>query len=382
MAEINFNNLYNQLSPMDKMFYDQQFQKSYNPNQENIMLSSQNAYEQMKSVYDAQQQVPEKSFFDSLNLFGSASAAEKPTVPNLSLGYNMPTFDLGTGITNTTAASPFKIGLSDTLTQYNVPGLRSQNLQEDLVQQIIAENQARTNPFVRPNMFDIAGGITNIDLIEENELPYSGVGNMRYMTPRTIADQNKILGQTFTEQKPSGIEKLLQYLPFGEKSLLGFLADKILPKESPQMKAAKSFYRDQYGLDSAGRVASGIMKGRNPVSGGLLNMITGGKYGKPSNIGLQRAYQQDINRIKKTLAKKYADGDYSGTQLDEKLAELQRLKTAEQMTMERPTIDKARAAASNVYSGANKALGPGGGFSTSGREGAFSSKSGRGRQDF
>jgi hypothetical protein len=232
------------------------------------------------------------------------------------------------------------------------------------------------NPFVRPNMFDIAGGITNIDLIEENELPYSGVGNMRYMTPRTIADQNKILGQTFTEQKPSGIEKLLQYLPFGEKSLLGFLADKILPKESPQMKAAKSFYRDQYGLDSAGRVASGIMKGRNPVSGGLLNMITGGKYGKPSNIGLQRAYQQDINRIKKTLAKKYADGDYSGTQLDEKLAELQRLKTAEQMTMERPTIDKARAAASNVYSGANKALGPGGGFSTSGREGAFSSKSG------
>jgi hypothetical protein len=382
MAEINFNNLYNQLSPMDKMFYDQQFQKSYNPNQENIMLSSQNAYEQMKSVYDAQQQVPEKSFFDSLNLFGSASAAEKPTVPNLSLGYNMPTFDLGTGITNTTAASPFKIGLSDTLTQYNVPGLRSQNLQEDLVQQIIAENQARTNPFVRPNMFDIAGGITNIDLIEENELPYSGVGNMRYMTPRTIADQNKILGQTFTEQKPSGIEKLLQYLPFGEKSLLGFLADKILPKESPQMKAAKSFYRDQYGLDSAGRVASGIMKGRNPVSGGLLNMITGGKYGKPSNIGLQRAYQQDINRIKKTLAKKYADGDYSGTQLDEKLAELQRLKTAEQMAMERPTIDKARAAASNVYSGANKALGPGGGFSTSGREGAFSSKSGRGRQDF
>jgi hypothetical protein len=73
-------------------------------------------------------------------------------------------------------------------------------------------------------MFDIAGGITNIDLIEENELPYSGVGNMRYMTPRTIADQNKILGQTFTEQKPSGIEKLLQYLPFGEKSLLGIFS--------------------------------------------------------------------------------------------------------------------------------------------------------------
>jgi hypothetical protein len=376
MAEINFNNLYNQLSPMDKMFYDQQFQKSYNPNQENIMLSSQNAYEQMKSVYDAQQQVPEKSFFDSLNLFGSASAAEMPPVPNVSLG--TPQINFNTGITGASNAIP----MINNVPMINTGAIDQRLQNTDLIQQIIAENQARTNPFARPNMFDIAGGITNIDLIEENELPYSGVGNMRYMTPRTIADQNKILGQTFTEQKPSGIEKLLQYLPFGEKSLLGFLADKILPKESPQMKAAKSFYRDQYGLDSAGRVASGIMKGRNPVSGGLLNMITGGKYGKPSNIGLQRAYQQDINRIKKTLAKKYADGDYSGTQLDEKLAELQRLKTAEQMTMERPTIDKARAAASNVYSGANKALGPGGGFSTSGREGAFSSKSGRGRQDF
>ena len=93
MAEINYNNLYNQLSPLDKLFYDQQFSKNYVPGQENIMLEMKPGYEQMKSVYDAQQQVPEKSFFDSLNLFGSASAAEKPTVPNLSLGYNMPTFD-------------------------------------------------------------------------------------------------------------------------------------------------------------------------------------------------------------------------------------------------------------------------------------------------
>ena len=147
MAEINFNNLYNQLSPMDKMFYDQQFQKSYNPNQENIMLSSQNAYEQMKSVYDAQQQVPEKSFFDSLNLFGSASAAEMPTVPNLSLGYNMPTFNLGTGITNTKAATNMFSPFMDNREKVN----------QDLIEQIIAENQAKT---VRPNIFDIAGGIT------------------------------------------------------------------------------------------------------------------------------------------------------------------------------------------------------------------------------
>jgi len=386
MAEINYNNLYNQLKPMEQRYYDQQFSKNYVPGQENIMLSSQPAYEQMKAVYEAQQQIPEKSFFDFLNPFSSASAAEKPTVPNLSLGYNMPTFDLGTGITNTTAASPFKIGLSDTLTQYNVPGLRSQNLQEDLVQQIIAENQAKANPFVRPNMLDIAGGvvpggITEIDLMEENQLPYSSVGDMGYTTPRTIADQNRILGQTFTERKPSGIEKLMSYLPFGENSIMGRLLRMGLPQESPEMKAAKSFYRDQYGLDPIGRVASGIMAGYNPVSGGLLNMITGGKYGKPTTIGLQKAYQKNIDLIQRNLDR----GIYRDPQAKiNKLNRLIRDKRAEQMAIERPTINRAKAAAPDVYrdAGNKGTLGPSGGFSTSGREGAFSSKSGRGRQDF
>jgi len=139
MAEINYNNLYNQLNPMEKRYYDQQFSKNYVPGQENIMLSSQPAYEQMKAAYEAQQQIPEKSFLDSLNLFGSASAAEKPTVPNLSLGYNMPTFNLGTGITNTKAASPF-INTADILNQYNVPNLRNQNLVDEIIAQNMQKN--------------------------------------------------------------------------------------------------------------------------------------------------------------------------------------------------------------------------------------------------
>jgi len=53
---------------------------------------------------------------------------------------------------------------------------------------------------------------TMVDEDEEDQLPYSGVGDMRYQTPRTIADQNRILGQTFTEQKPSGIAKLFEFL--------------------------------------------------------------------------------------------------------------------------------------------------------------------------
>ena len=147
MAEINYNNLYNQLSPLDKLFYDQQFSKNYAPGQENIMLEMKPGYEQMKAAYEAEQKIPKKSFLDRFNLFSSASAAEMPTVPNLSLGYNMPTFNLGTGITNTKAATNMFSPFMDNREKVN----------QDLIEQIIAENQAKT---VRPNIFDIAGGIT------------------------------------------------------------------------------------------------------------------------------------------------------------------------------------------------------------------------------
>jgi hypothetical protein len=333
MAEINFNNLYNQLSPMDKMFYDQQFQKSYNPNQENIMLSSQNAYEQMKSVYDAQQQVPEKSFFDSLNLFGSASAAEKPTVPNLSLGYNMPTFDLGTGITNTTAASPYLKSMADIAA--------SGNVNTDLVSRLIAETQAKANPFVRPNMLDIAGGITqttpsNINLEKLNSLGFGtnyGVAN----EDDVIGDENgddvyemdnglayvmtstgdKIVAPQKAEyykqkQKPSGIENLLKSLIPG-RGIGSFLAG-ILPKDPPEVRRVKDFYARNFGVNKAGSVASGIMEGYNPVSGGFLNYITGGKYGEPMQVGLAGAMQKRIENI---LGRKMPQTDASRKRVQE-----------------------------------------------------------------
>jgi hypothetical protein len=44
-------------------------------------------------------------------------------------------------------------------------------------------------------------------------------------------------------------------------------------------------------LDNIGRIVTdnyntpeGIMAGYNPVSGGLLNMLTGGAYGEPTHI--------------------------------------------------------------------------------------------------
>jgi hypothetical protein len=91
MAEVTAKNLYGQLSPMGQMYYDQQFSKQYNPDRENILLSSQPEFEKMKAVFEAEQQVPEKGLFSSLNPFSSASAAEPDKINTVS---NTPGFEI------------------------------------------------------------------------------------------------------------------------------------------------------------------------------------------------------------------------------------------------------------------------------------------------
>jgi hypothetical protein len=370
MAEINYNNLYNQLSPMEQRYYDQQFSKNYVPGQENIMLSSQPAYEQMKAAYEAEQQIPESSIFDSI--FGSASAAEPPAIPNLTYRNITPTFDLATGITNTTAASPF-INTADILNKYNVPNLRNQNL----IDAIIAQNmQKNVSNFINAPQDYYPSDLGFINAPQDdyaslysNQLPYSGIGTMRYETPRTIADQNKVLGQTFTEKKPSGIEKLLSYAPFGKNSILKRVLD-AFPQMSPEAKNIRNFYGSRYGLTDTGQVASGIMKGYNPVYGGFLNTITGGRFGTPTQYGLANAARKRIERIAKRKAPQTEASR-------KKIKELQDIARAD-------TISRARQSNPDVYSKAD-ALGltdSSGGFKSAGTNENFSNKTGRGRTGY
>ena len=180
--------------------------------------------------------------------------------------------------------------------------------------------------------------------------------------------------KSLTEKKPLGIESLLKLLIPG-RGIGSFLAG-ILPKESPEVKATKDFYARNYGVNKAGSVASGIMQGYNPVSGGFLNYMTGGRYGKPMQVGLANAARQRIENIAKRRA----------PQTDASRAKIQEL----QKFAEADTINRARTTASDVYrdAGNRGALGPGGGFSTSGSKkdsgfkSASSSPSGRGRQDY
>jgi hypothetical protein len=178
------------------------------------------------------------------------------------------------------------------------------------------ESLARFQNF-NPRVGNITPLVKNTDPLNVNEgiMPQ----NFEFLSS-AYEDENEDDQQVAQIQGPEKrglgalLESALPYLPFGEKSLLGYLGDKILPKESPEIKGMKSFYRNEYGLDPVGRVASGIMKGYNPVSGGLLNMITGGKYGKPTQFGLAGAMQK---RIEDILGRRAAQTDASRAQVEE-----------------------------------------------------------------
>ncbi len=358
MAEINFNNLYNQLKPMEKRFYDQQFQKSYNPNQENIMLSSQPAYEQMKAVYDAQQQVPEESFLDKINIFGSASAAEMPQVPNLTYrNIDLP-FDLRTGVTNTTAASPFLKSMADIGA--------SGNVNTDLVNQLIAENQKKTNPFDPRNIQSIfpTSNIMRQAPLDMNK--FQGVSDMSIIDETTNDEQDQNYINQVNQNTESGIMKILRNLP-----TFGNLAARLLPEPDPRETNIRNFYGNQYGLTSTGSLASGIMAGYNPVYGSnFLNKLTGGRLPARS-FGLAEAARRRIERI---ANRKRAQTEASRA----KIAELQKFARAD-------TIERGRFENPEVYKNAQN-LGlidkKTGGFKSAGTNENFSNKTGRGRTGY
>lgn len=115
--------------------------------------------------------------------------------------------------------------------------------------------------------------------------------------------------------EPSGIKKLLQYLPFGDKSLLRTGLEglsRFIPRSDPRTRSMQNFYGSRFGLTPTGSVASGIMAGYNPVSGfgsgktfGLQKSIAD-RIAKRSTIGqarIDKRYGKDSKRAKDFAAK-------------------------------------------------------------------------------
>jgi len=69
-------------------------------------------------------------------------------------------------------------------------------------------------------------------------------------------------------------------------------------------------------LDNTGKIVTnnfntpqGIMAGYNPVSGGALNFLTGGKYGDEPTFGLDKSYDKRRETVSNTLKEKYGMTD-------------------------------------------------------------------------
>ena len=167
-----------------------------------------------------------------------------------------------------------------------------------------------------------------------------------------------------------------------------------------------SYYGGEDGSNiKNGTIQSGLMAGYNPVSGGFLNTISGGRFGQPTTYGLQNAYDRRIKAIENTIQKKYLDKGRSldDTLLDERLekireekrkeAEALRIATeARQDAREANTAARAREKNRAVYESADRQgfTNDRGGFSTSRADragtsagsGQFSPSTSRGRSGY
>ena len=312
MAEINFNNLYNQLTPMEQDQYDGVFGSSgfkdkYAQNPDSPLVTQNSNYEKLKAVADAEAQVPETSMFggmmDTLNPFSKLSAAE-PDIYNSVPSYtpnNLPF---------TSMSDMYNLSQRDLVDQINM-GPRSIT-PPMTIDQIMSGSVLPNNQFNPTNFQSIfpASGIMQQAPLDMNR--FQGVSDMSIIDETTNDEQDENYINQVNKNNESGIMQLI-------KSLIpGSTLAKIAPQD-PRATGIRNFYSPE-GLTSTGSVASGIMKDYNPVSGGFLNMITGGKFGKPTQYGLSGAMQRRIENI---IGRRAPQTDSSRSKISE-LRNLQR----------------------------------------------------------
>ena len=158
------------------------------------------------------------------------------------------------------------------------------------------------------------------------------------ITAKDAADPEGLLsrlGITGFDAKEAAVKAAINAAVGGPVTLLIDLLKGIVPPQDPRQTALNEFYPDR---TSAGTIASGLMKGYNPVSGGGLYTLTGGRMGEEPTYGLQQAYQDRIDTITESLGKynKYdpTHPDYDAEkaqQLIDRRAQLEADKKAEEL---------------------------------------------------
>ena len=199
------------------------------------------------------------------------------------------------------------INTSDILNQYNVPGLQTSDVfNQEIKEQNLPNTTNTFNPGSLQSIFptNVQTGITASSaaipfkqdpiaiaqgFVEGSPSDASFPGtNFQFLPSASEADE------TDEVKQKSGIAKLFDFL---QKFSPINIVRGLLPEQDPRAINIRNFYGSQFGLTPSGQVASGIMKGYNPISGGFINRITGGKYGTPTKYGLAGAMQRRIENI-------------------------------------------------------------------------------------
>jgi len=145
----------------------------------------------------------------------------------------------------------------------------------------------------------------NITPVTKEEFAKNRALNSRFVDYNDYFKQTIAQGQfQQTQPEKTGILEKLKNFDLSKMPSIAF-AKALLPKQDPRATATRDFYGDNFGLTSSGSVASGIMKDYNPVSGGGLYTLTGGKFGEEPNYGLGRAIDKRMDNIRNTLENKY-----------------------------------------------------------------------------
>jgi len=215
--------------------------------------------------------------------------------------------------------------------------------------------------FTPSSTYDAAG----LDVVEDNPYGINPNTGEPYQTPRTIADQNAILGQTFAAEDvdsegnllESGINKMKSIFPdFDPLMAIGKIAfnnyigapitlavdvlKAVLPEQDPRQTVLDDFYTTGEGaqyLDPSSPNYIPGMENYNIVSGSdTLNKLTGGRLIDETTYGLQEAYQDRIDTINESLNKfdkynpNHPDYDPAKTkELTDRVKNLEEAKTKE-----------------------------------------------------
>ena len=122
-------------------------------------------------------------------------------------------------------------------------------------------------------------------------------------------------------------------------TLISEVLGKFLPDQDPRVTSLDDFYSTGEGakyMDPSSPNYIPGMENYNTVSGGGLNMITGGKYGDETTYGLQEAYQKRLETINKTLGKMTLE-EYQNTDLVQRKKDIE-----EAMAKEKAMLDQLK----------------------------------------